>query len=140
MNSNLIKIYSDGGARGNPGPAASAFVVIINRKVIYSENKYLGKATNNVAEYTAVLMAARWLEKNKKKYVNYKVNFFMDSELLMKQLKGEYKVRSENLIPLMKKIKLILSESHHSLNYAHVVRSKNTLADKLVNRSLDENI
>ena len=104
MSKNDLKIFCDGGARGNPGPAAAAFVVFSGNKTLAKEGKYLGSTTNNQAEYNAVLLAMKWLLKNKSNIDGKKVDFYLDSELVVKQLMGEYKVifvyksweRSEN--------------------------------------------
>ncbi len=130
----MIKIFSDGGARGNPGPAACAFVVFDEEKIIHKENKYLGEVTNNVAEYSGVLLALNWLKKNLK---GEPVNFFLDSELVVKQLNGIYKIRNKILLDLVIQIKEIEKELGVKINYKNVPREKNKLADKLVNNELD---
>ena len=81
-------INCDGGSRGNPGPAASAFVIQENGNTIHEEGVYLGVATNNVAEYQAVLGCLRWL--SKEKLTDVSLNFILDSELVVKQLTGIY--------------------------------------------------
>ena len=77
-----IFINADGGSRGNPGPAASAFAVLIKGKEIYNESRFLGKATNNVAEYNAVLMAYKWLANYSDKKRYSKIIFFLDGALI----------------------------------------------------------
>ncbi|MFV1917086.1 MAG: ribonuclease HI family protein [Patescibacteria group bacterium] len=138
MATKSIKIYSDGGARGNPGPAAAAFVVISDGRVNYKKAKYLGEATNNVAEYCGVLMALDWLVKDKVVSVK-KIGFYLDSELVANQLSGNYKVKNENLKTLILKIKKLEEKSGINIVYKSVPRSKNKLADYLVNEVLDEN-
>lgn len=145
----LLKIYSDGGARGNPGPAAAAFVVIDKGKVVFNRSKYLGVTTNNVAEYEGVIMALNWLAENSSKLNKKNAHFFLDSELVVNQLSGEYKVKSQNLRPLVEKAKKlereitgeIFSKDGDSVNLAYksVPRAENKLADYLVNKTLDEN-
>src|SRR5260221_6356826 len=130
----MIKIFSDGGARGNPGPAACAFVVFDEEKLIHKENKYVGEETNNVEEYTGVLLAFNWLKKNLK---GEPVNFFLDSELVVKQLNGIYKIRNKILLDIVIQIKEIEKELGVKINYKNVPREKNKLADKLVNNELD---
>lgn len=135
-----LKIYSDGGARGNPGPSGSAFVVFKNNKVIYKEYKYYGSKTNNQAEYLALLMACEWLEKNKIK--NSKVNFYLDSELIVNQMNGVYKIKNEILKKIYLKVKLIeelLLKNSNQVFYTSVKREFNSIADKLVNKAIDEN-
>ncbi len=129
-----VNIYCDGGARGNPGPAASSFVVKDQSgEVIHKEGKYLGVATNNVAEYRAVLMALSWLKEKE-----LSATIFLDSELVGKQLKGEYRVKNKNLIDLVLQIKKIEREIKGSVTYKNVPRSQNSAADLLVNKTLDE--
>jgi ribonuclease HI len=99
-----LNIYCDGGARGNPGPAACSFTVLINGKEIYNESIFLGKTTNNVAEYNAVLMAYKWLANYSDKQIYSKIIFFLDSQLAVKQLNGLYKIKSNNLGFISKKI------------------------------------
>ncbi|KKU02922.1 MAG: Ribonuclease H [Candidatus Woesebacteria bacterium GW2011_GWE1_45_18] len=135
----LLKIYCDGGARGNPGPAAAAFVVERRGKVIFKSARFLGKATNNVAEYSAVLLAMRWLSKFDPKDLS-EVRFILDSELVAKQLAGLFKIKNENLRILYFSVKEEEKKIPLSISFAAVPRNKNRLADLLVNRTLDENL
>lgn len=132
-----ISIYSDGGSRGNPGPAAFAFVVIIDGDIIYEESKFLGKATNNVAEYKGARQAMRWLKENEKNYVGLTINFFLDSQLVVNQLNGEYKIKNRNLIPLAREIKKLQKEIDGQIVFNFVRRDKNKIADRLLNEKLD---
>ncbi|QQG47662.1 MAG: ribonuclease HI family protein [Candidatus Woesebacteria bacterium] len=136
-----IKIFTDGGARGNPGPAASAFVVFDSTdKEIYKSSKFIGLTTNNVAEYKALLMALDWL----KFFQNLKdlnlINFYLDSELVVKQLTGIYKIKSPDLIPLTLNIKEQEKLINKKIIYQHIPRGQNKLADKLVNLALDKEL
>jgi ribonuclease HI len=131
-----ISIYCDGGSRGNPGKAASAFVVQKGKRVIFSDSKYLGKTTNNVAEYSAVAFALEWVLENKN-LVGEEINFILDSELAVKQILGVYKVKNKNLKELHTKIKKMLSEIKLKINFTRVEREKNKIADYLVNEKLD---
>lgn len=133
-----ITVFCDGGARGNPGPAASAFAVIKEGKILHKESKYLGEATNNVAEYTAVIMALSWLTKEKIK--NGKIVFNLDSQLITRQLKGEYKIKSEKLKPLVLSAKFLENNMLLKVEYVWNPRSKNKIADQLVNEMLDKNL
>lgn len=131
------RIYCDGGSRGNPGPAAAAFIVMDEKdKIIFSEGKYLGRTTNNEAEYNAVLIALSWLEKNLK---NKKIILFLDSLLVANQLLGKYKIKEERLRELVNKIKAIERRLNEQIIYSHIPRIKNKLADTLVNQTLDKN-
>lgn len=132
-----LTIYCDGGARGNPGPAASAFVAVDNNETIHEDSKFLGKATNNVAEYQAVIMALEWLKENQGDRKN--VLFVLDSELITRQLTGQYKIKSETLIPLVTKAKELEKKIDANIFYRWSPRTKNKAADQLVNEELDEN-
>ena len=133
-----LTIYCDGGARGNPGPAASAFVVMKGDNIIYKGSRYIGESTNNVAEYNAVLLALKWLEENGEIYVNYKASFVLDSELVVKQLNGLYKIKDEKLKKLAILVKEVEKNIKGKISYTSVARNKNRLADFLVNKTLDE--
>lgn len=135
----ILYINSDGGSRGNPGPAASAFIVKDEKgNEVYKWYKYLGTRTNNQAEYMGVVMALKWLELQKGKGDIEKVIYRLDSELIAKQLSGEYKVKSKLLIPYVQKAKEIIEKLSFTLTFEHVLRNLNTEADSLVNKALDE--
>jgi ribonuclease HI len=133
----VIKIYCDGGARGNPGPASCAFVVEKNNKIVYKEAKYLGRTTNNVAEYNGVISALKWLNlKN-----NYqRVEFYLDSQLVVNQLRGIYKVKNENLKELKATIYDLEKCVGGEITYQYIPREKNSLPDNLLNKEIDENL
>lgn len=132
----MLKIHTDGGARGNPGPAASAFVVYDNLgEVIFSDSKYLGPATNNLAEYTAVLMSIEWLGQNNS---SVQAEFYLDSLLVASQLQGTYKIKNPELKNIYLLIQKIISEKKLNIKkFIYVPREKNFLADSLVNQTLD---
>lgn len=117
-------IYVDGGSRGNPGPAAAA-AIIGNKK--YS--KFLGHKTNNQAEYEAVILALENCP-DKDEIIN------LDSELVYKQLMGEYKVKNKNIINLYNRAKELLENKNIKFNL--IRREKNKEADALVNQELDK--
>ena len=133
-----LNIYCDGGARGNPGPAASSFIVLVNGKEIHNESKFLGETTNNVAEYNAVLMAFKWLSQYLEKNKYSKVIFFLDSQLVVKQLRGFYKIKSERLRPLILTIKKMENILNENIFYTYIPRNRNRRTDFLVNKILDE--
>ena len=135
-----IKIYSDGGARGNPGPAACAFVVIRSGELIYQESKFLGHATNNVAEYGGVLLALEWSKRNVEEKKFTSVKFFLDSQLVARQLNGEYKVKNEALKKYVIKIKSLEKAISADISYVSIPREKNKLPDELLNKRIDENL
>jgi ribonuclease HI len=136
---NEITIFTDGGARGNPGPAASAFVIFEGEKLIASGTKYLGETTNNVAEYQAVVLALEFIE-NKwgSEIKNLQLNFNLDSLLVVSQLTGAYKIKNQNLIVLSLNTKNKL-KGFAGVSFKYVPRKENARADALVNKCLDEN-
>lgn len=128
------KLYTDGGSRGNPGPSASAIVICnLDNTVVEKSGKFLGTATNNQAEYTALLMG---LERAKELGIK-DLQVMMDSELVVKQIKGLYKIKNDQLIPIYEKIKNLKS-SFDNLSFTYVPRALNKEADGEVNRILDE--
>lgn len=128
-------IYCDGGSRGNPGNSASAIVVTADEKVVYKESKFLGTNTNNVAEYNAVLLAVNYLINNK---INTEVVVNLDSQLVERQLNGFYKVKDLKLKELFDNIKNNVSKNNLKIKFVWGYRSKNKLADELVNVELDK--
>lgn len=133
--SSKFRIYSDGGARGNPGPAAIG-VLICNEKGerVREHHEVIGETTNNVAEYTAVLVALELARQMKIQNIEY----FLDSELVAKQLSGKYRVKTPHILELYKQAK-DLEKNFHSITFTHVPRTHEKIkyADKLVNRALD---
>jgi ribonuclease HI len=134
-----ISIYCDGGARGNPGPAASAFIVVKKGRVVHKGSKYLGETTNNVAEYQSALMALDWLDKRGNGDLEEGIVVNLDSELVTNQMSGKYKVKNQRLKGLFLKAKSIESRLPFKVFYKWSPRSKNRLADYLVNEELDKN-
>ena len=128
-------VYTDGGARGNPGPAASGFVIYKGGEIIAREGKYLGVATNNQAEYNAILLG---LEKAQNLKIT-ELDCFLDSELVVKQLKLEYKVKNKDLAAIFLKA-WNLSKKFKRVKFHHIPREKNKEADKLVNEILDKHL
>lgn len=135
-----ITIHSDGGARGNPGPAAAAFIIKDSSgKIIASRGVYLGKTTNNQAEYLSVVNALAWFSANFGRLdpTPQTVIYYLDSELVVKQLRGGYKIKSPGLVKLASQVKNLESKIDCQINYQHVSRIKNKPADHLVNQILD---
>ena len=131
-----LKIFTDGGSRGNPGEAAVGVVIFNNEDGarIAEIGQAIGVATNNIAEYSGVLKALEWVMEN----VNCsKIEFVLDSELVVKQLTGEYKVKDQNLKKIYLEIKDILQREGIASTFTAVRREKNTEADALVNKALD---
>jgi len=131
-------VYCDGGARGNPGPAAAAFVVEKNGKVIYKGSELLGRSTNNEAEYAGVILALRWLLKDISEVPKHVV-FVLDSELVANQLAGKFKVKNENLRNRFYTAKTLEEKVPAKIIFKTVARTRNKIADFLVNKALDEN-
>lgn len=127
-----ITIHTDGGARGNPGPAGIGAVLEYDGKK-EKLKKYIGETTNNQAEYQAVIMA---LERAKELGAT-EVVLFLDSELVQQQLTGNYRVKNAELQPLFVKV-YNLSLSFQKIKYTHIPRAENKEADSLVNQVLDE--
>jgi len=126
-------LFADGGARGNPGPAASGAVLVGPQGEILDEvGHYLGRATNNVAEWTALCIG---LEAAVHRGIRT-LAVRLDSELVVKQLLGEYRVKHADLKPLHRRALALLKNFEH-VDVAHVPRAKNKLADRLVNQVLD---
>lgn len=127
-----IDIYTDGASRGNPGHAGCGYVVYADGQEIATGKKYLGMTTNNIAEYNAVIEALNDPMVRDAK----EINFFLDSELVVKQMKGEYRVKHEGLIPLKAKVDSLLKGK--TVVFTHVLRNKNKTADRLANEAIDQ--
>lgn len=125
--------FSDGGARGNPGPAGIGAVLYNEKNELLEElSRYLGETTNNQAEYRALIMA---LEKAQALGAT-EMECYLDSELVVKQLNREYKVKNKDLAPLFLKIHNI-SLAFKKITFTHVPREKNSIADGLANQAMD---
>jgi ribonuclease HI len=142
VENNEISVYTDGGSRGNPGPAACAFVIKSDNHTINKSSKYLGKATNNYAEYSGVVSALSWLKENELglNLSRKTITFFLDSELVVKQINGQYKVKDENLRNLFFQVLEIIKSLGVNVNFCHVPRERNKSADLLVNQELDSKV
>lgn len=127
-------LYIDGAARGNPGPAgAGACLMDEQGKIVESLTKYLGKTTNNIAEYEALLLG---LNKAKKKKIK-DIHIFSDSELLVRQIQGRYRVLNPNLKKKYDAVMNIVKTFHH-FTISHIRRDKNKIADQLANQAIDD--
>jgi ribonuclease HI len=131
-----IVAYIDGGARGNPGPAGYGVRIEDDRGALIEEfNGFLGSATNNVAEYNGLLAALRYAQANGHAVVRIK----SDSELLVKQLTGEYRVKNPGLQPLYQQARAIVATLDR-VSFEHVRREQNKDADRLANLAMDEGL
>lgn len=134
-----LKIFTDGGSRGNPGPAASGVYITDESNTKVTEiGKTLGVTTNNVAEYTAVILALEWFLANPKQTQSItKISFYMDSLLVCSQLTGKWKIKDAN----MARLAFIIREHMHQIKlpitFTHVPRAQNKEADRMVNWALD---
>lgn len=130
-----VVIYTDGGARGNPGPAGAGAVVYHNAQKVSEIKKYLGpRQTNNWAEYEALALA---LEEVKRLGLgDQELEVRMDSELIVKQMKGEYRVKEPSLKPQHAAVQALVAHFPRVL-FVHVPRTENKEADRLVNEAID---
>ena len=133
---NSITIYTDGGSRGNPGPAGIGYVIKDSEgNNLELGSKFIGTKTNNEAEYLALISALE----QAKKITSEQVNIIADSELMIKQLRKEYKVKQNHLKILLEQVET-LSQNFSKITYSHVKRELNIEADLLVNQALDNQI
>ncbi len=128
-----IVIYSDGGSRGNPGPSAAGYIVLNSRQEVIAEGgEYLGITTNNQAEYQGVRLGLeKAIELGFKK-----VDFKLDSMLVVNQMKGFYKIKNRELWPINERIRMLMTQFDR-VTFTHVNRQFNQLADGMVNKTLD---
>jgi ribonuclease HI len=127
-----LKFFTDGGSRGNPGPSASGIVILsMADEVVEAFGQYLGNTTNNVAEWTAVKLALEAVAK----YSPKRVHAYMDSELVCKQLNGQYRVKHPGLQPIFREVVALAKQ--YDVTFEHVYREKNKLADAQVNLAID---
>lgn len=128
-----LKIYTDGGSRGNPGPSASGYVIMTSDDEIIEEGgEYLGITTNNQAEYQAVKLALE----NARKFCNKQVDFYIDSLLVVNQMNHTWKIKNKELWPIHEAIQS-LRDDFEKVTFTHVRREFNKLADAKVNEVLD---
>lgn len=131
-----LNLYTDGACRGNPGQGGAGAVLIDEKGNIFATQKTaLGLCTNNIAEYKALILGLEEALKRKCR----SLHIFLDSELLVNQINGQYKVKNENLKVLMHDVKKLLSYLD-SYTVRHIERSQNHIADKLANEAIDEAI
>lgn len=125
------KLYSDGGSRGNPGNAASGFVIFNNNELVDLGGFYLGIKTNNHAEYMGLIEGLKLASKH-----TDSIECFLDSELVVKQLNGQYKVSNAEIKVLFNKVKDVKMQ-FKTVTFTHVRREQNKITDKIVNTILD---
>ena len=133
-----VKVFTDGASRGNPGEAGIGIVIYDeNENIVKSWNEYLGKTTNNQAEYLALIKSLDLLKELKDSIQIDLIEFYADSELMVKQLRLEYKVKDEGLKPLFKKFNTLINDLKIPYKINHIERKLNKEADKLANMGID---
>lgn len=130
-------IYTDGASRGNPGPASYGFTISDDKgRLLHQEGRFIGRTTNNVAEYTAVLAALKYVKEEFASKRSLQIELLADSQLVARQLAGHYKIKAKHLKPLIEQIKTLVEEIGGVI-FNHIPRFQNTLADQLANQALD---
>lgn len=131
---NVIDLFVDGGSRGNPGIAGGGFAVFRGAEKVLEGSEYYGEKTNNQAEYLALRTALR---ETFDRFPDANIHCFMDSQLVVEQMNGNYKVKSVNVRPLYDEISRI-ADQFKSFKIEHIDREQNGLADSLANRAMDK--
>lgn len=135
-----LKIYTDGGSRGNPGIAGGGIYITLDNKAVLKQSLCLGKKTNNEAEYLSFLAALLWLKKQNKKFGTEKftdVEMFLDSKLVVEQINKQWKIKEPRLAKLAQKCWEIMDKLPYSFKISHVRRELNKHADELANVAMD---
>ena len=134
-----LSIYTDGGARGNPGIAGCGFIVVDeNGLQIHQHSQFLGTKTNNEAEYIGLITALKWLGDNQSIHQVTKTTIFMDSQLIVRQMQGKYKIKAPNLKMYYQQAINLLSQITPPLAFQDIPRHKNKIADALANQAMDK--
>jgi ribonuclease HI len=134
-----LHIYTDGGARGNPGISGYGVVVLDdNRQSVYQESKFLGIKTNNEAEYYALISALTWLSQRCQQLSIDRFHLYLDSQLIARQITGAYKIKAEHLKPLYQAASRLLDQINLPFTVHEIPRSQNSQADKLANQAMDQ--
>ena len=134
-----ISVYTDGGSRGNPGISGFGIAVLDQHgDIIYKLSKFIGIKTNNEAEYFAILEALTWVRDHQTEFSS--VNFYSDSQLIVRQLNGLYKVKAANIKALYQLALSLISEIKITCTFHEIFREKNSLADSLANLAMDRKI
>lgn len=133
----MITIFTDGGSRGNPGPSGAGAAIFKGDTEIGTVSKFLGIRTNNWAEYEALILALETTHKLLGGPITSKVTVKMDSELIIKQMRGEYKVKNPDMKVKHQRVKELILESFPNIEFVHVRREYNKRADELANDAMD---
>ena len=137
----LLEIKTDGGSRGNPGPAGIGVYAFSEGKTVFTISETIGETTNNVAEYTAVIRSLEVLLE--RKIYSQKLKYILDSELIVRQIVGKYKVKLPHLKTLRQRVVDLVKDLREKgqielMTFVNVPREQNKEADKLVNEALDK--
>lgn len=137
----MLKVYTDGGARGNPGPAAvGVYIIDDNNKVLCKFGQKIGVATNNVAEYKAVVAALSLLLRQKELHGHREIHIYLDSKLIFSQIIGLFKIKNAALRELLFEVREKEAQLAVQIRYFNIKREQNKEADKLVNMALDNKL
>ena len=131
----MLIINIDGASRGNPGPAGIGIVIIKDNLRLAEYKEFIGKKTNNQAEYNWVILAYEFLHGLEE--LPTEINFFLDSELITNQITGRFKVKDSKLQDLVSKVKKLEQSLNTKITYKHIPRALNKLADAMVNKTID---
>lgn len=129
----VMKVFTDGGSKGNPGPSSIGIVFYLDGKNVFLHHEAIGVATNNDAEYTALIRALEFLTKDYKNKGVERIEFYSDSRLMVNQVNGLFKVKNGKIREYVFKIRGLEQELKIPLTYSYVPREKNKEADLLVN-------
>ncbi|HMQ69267.1 MAG TPA: ribonuclease HI family protein [Ignavibacteria bacterium] len=134
---NKIRIFTDGASRGNPGKAATGVVVTDESgNELLTHKNFLGVMTNNSAEYTALIESVKVIKRSDLEYDE--IEFYCDSELVVKQIRGLYKIKHKDLIKLSLEFWKEIKSLNKNFTIAHIPREQNKIADRLANEAIDE--
>lgn len=134
----LLKIFTDGGSRGNPGTAGIGVHIVDDKDQTVSDcHEFIGITTNNVAEYRAVIVATKWLQDFSKQNEVEKVEFYLDSKLVVEQVKKNWKINESHLQDLAGEVWQELKKLSVPYSFTHVRREMNKVADFLANQAMD---
>jgi ribonuclease HI len=132
-----LEIFTDGGSRGNPGEAAIGVVVREGDTILYESGKTIGIATNNEAEYQAILHSLFWLESQKQVCATSTITWKLDSKLVVEQLSKRWKIKEPRMLTFAQQAWKLLEKIGLSYKIKHIPREENSHADALVNQALD---
>ncbi len=131
----IYQVFTDGGSRGNPGPAATGVVIYKSKQIIYQQGKFIGLTTNNVAEYRALIDSINWFLIHRPQVD--RIDWFLDSKLVVEQINRRWRVKDSNLLQLAQQAWSKLDQLGVAYHLKHVLRGDNQAADAMVNQALD---